>query len=336
MKSFYNEIELFKICSTGNINHVKETFMNLSKTEIEAIKDTQDASCLHYAARYGHVKTLEYFIFQKNISPFLVSKVGATILHDAAVKGQVKVIDWILKNTDLNLTLKDNDGATIVHLASKFDQLELIESILENHGNKSFKEQTYNGATCLHFACATNSFKTLIRLVKAVPNLVNAQMMNGVTPFYLAVQENNFPIAKFLSKSGANVHVKAMDGMNPLHVACQNGNLTIARYLLEEYETNINEHDFNGSTPLHFACLQNSVPLVSFLLMKEAKIIIDKAGNSALHDCATNGNIEIARLLISKNFDVSLKNKRNMNCVDIAKANGHREFKQAFYSQNSY
>lgn len=330
MKTLQNEQNLLKLCSSSNMNIIKENFDHLSKTQIESIKDSQSASCLHYAARTGSIQILEYFIIQKNISAFLVSKVGATILHDAAVKGQIKTIEWILKNTDLNISVKDTDGATIIHLASKFDQLELIEWILDTYGNLYFKEQTYNGATCLHFACATNSFKTIVRLTTAVPSLVNMQMMNGVTPFYLVVQEDNFPAAKYLSKAGSNVHIKANDSMTPLHVACQNGSLIIAQYLCEEYMENVNEYDFNGSTPLHFACVKNSVKLVAYLLVNNAKILVDKSGNSPLHDCALNGHIECARLLISKNSDVSLKNKEGQNCIEIAQTNGHLKFVNEF------
>ncbi len=148
---------LLKLCSSGDLRSLHATFEPLSKTEIESIKDTQDASCLHYAARHGHTSALDYFISHKNISPFLVSKVGATCLHDAAVRGQTAVVEWILEHTDLNMLVKDNDGATPAHLAAKFDQLELIDWILANRGTGPFKEQAYNGATCLHFACASGA-----------------------------------------------------------------------------------------------------------------------------------------------------------------------------------
>ena len=40
-----------KLCSSGNMNIVRENFDPLSKTEIESIKDTQNATCLHYAGK---------------------------------------------------------------------------------------------------------------------------------------------------------------------------------------------------------------------------------------------------------------------------------------------
>ena len=77
-------------------------------------------------------------------------------------------------------------GATILHLAAKFDRISLIEWILDREGVKAAKVQTYNGASCLHFACATGSFQAVKIILQAVPNYINLQMVNGVTPAYLS------------------------------------------------------------------------------------------------------------------------------------------------------
>ncbi len=76
-------------------------------------------------------------------------------------------------------------GASLMHIAAKFDQVELIDWIIQYEGIKTIKEQMYNGATCLHFACATNSVRSMKKIVQTVPSLINIQMMNGVTALYL-------------------------------------------------------------------------------------------------------------------------------------------------------
>jgi len=72
-----------------------------------------------------------------------------------------------------------------MHLAAKFDQIELVEWIINYEGVRSIKELMYNGASCLHFACASSSFRCIKKIIEAVPSLVNNQMMNGVTSLYL-------------------------------------------------------------------------------------------------------------------------------------------------------
>ena len=72
-----------------------------------------------------------------------------------------------------------------MHLAAKFDQANLVKWILKSDNGQSAKVQTYNGATCLHFAVVTNAVNSLKILLEIVPSLVNVQMANGVTPVYL-------------------------------------------------------------------------------------------------------------------------------------------------------
>lgn len=187
---------------------------------------------MHHASRNGCLNILDYLINEKNVCPLLVSEVGATCLHDAAVKGQIEVIKWLLKNTSLTTSFKDSNGATIWHLSSKFDQVELIDWLIEFEGNRGAKATTFNGATCHHFAASSSAFKSLRRLIQIVPNYVNSQMMNGVTPIYFAIQESNIPIVKYLIKYGANINLRAEDGMNSIHVACQNGDLDMVRMLV--------------------------------------------------------------------------------------------------------
>lgn len=123
--------------------------------------------------------------------------------------------------------------------------------------------------------------------------------------FYLAVQENNFSVVKFLSKVGADIHLRDTDGMSPLHVACQNGNLIIAKYLLDANISYANDVTFNGSTPLHFASTKNAIDLVGYLLVSDSKILQNKNGNTPLHDCAIHGNIEVMTLMNKKFYKFS-------------------------------
>lgn len=68
--------------------------------------------------------------------------------------------------------------------------------------------------------------------------------------------------------------------------------------------------------------------LVAYLLNHGARILIDKFGNSPLHDSAVGGHIECARLLIANGCDCSLKDNDNMTCSQIAESNGFTEYSQ--------
>ena len=321
-----NSEEILRLCTKGDLARLRELLGNLSAEQIETIRDNHKASCLHYAARAGSINVLEYLVLEKNLSAHLVSEIGATCLHDAGVKGDLSVIEWIVKNTTLNLLSKDSDGATIAHLASKFNHLSILEWLYDVEGVSSLKQQTYNGATCMHFAVASNSFECLKKLVELVPSLVNIQMSNGVTPIYLAVQENSINLTKFLLYHGANFYIKASDGMCTVHVACQNGNLEMIKILYERYNINLNIKDYNGATTLHYASNFGDCKLVAYLLSNGAQIVQDKFGNTPLHDAAIGGNIECARYLVGSNCDPSLRDHEGKTAADIAESLGHVSF----------
>lgn len=258
----------------------------------------------------------------------MVSEVGATCLHDAAVKGRIKTIEWLLKNTKLSSSCKDSNGATIWHLSSKFDQIDLIDWLIGFEGTEGAEAFTFNGATCHHFAASANAVRCLKRLIQIIPSYVNIQMVNGITPIYLSIQEKNIPITKLLLRSGANLNLRAEEGMSVIHLACQNGDLTMIQLLKEEFRASLNETDQNGASSLHYACVNGNAELVAYLLNNNVEIRADKFGNSPLHDAALNGHIECARLLIACEIDVNIKDNKGMSASELAESNGFKDLAQ--------
>lgn len=66
--------------------------------------------------------------------------------------------------------------------------------------------------------------------------------------------------------------------------------------------------------------------LAAYLLSNGAEIVVDKFGNTPLHDCAIGGFVECARLLIASGCDASLRDNQEMTSADLAEAHGHKDF----------
>ena len=85
----------------------------------------------------------------------------------------------------------------------------------------------------------------------------------------------------------------------------------------------------SGSCCLHFACHKDSSSLViaKSLLSHGANPDVHEMqyGCTPLHYCATAGNIEFCKLLISKGAQVSSVDYYNMTCVDYARDSGNVE-----------
>lgn len=86
---------------------------------LQGLHDDFGATCVHYAARGGHVKVLDFLVNKCTMRANVRSFVGATPAHDAAAMGKLPALVWLLRNTDCTLWDRDKDGATVLHIAAR-------------------------------------------------------------------------------------------------------------------------------------------------------------------------------------------------------------------------
>ena len=73
----------------------------------------------------------------------------------------------------------------VLHIASKYGQNRFIEWYFKYFDLQDAALKTNNGATCLHFACASGSYMCVKNIVAAAPETINIKTKNGLTPIYL-------------------------------------------------------------------------------------------------------------------------------------------------------
>lgn len=123
---------LFEACERGDLQTLKSYLNSLSSSDIKLIRDEQQATLVHYAARYGHIYILEYLVKIKNLDiNQLRTEHGATCAHDAAVCDQVGTLNYIFHYQQyddcneydlfhkLRWTVRDEQGNTPLHLGKK-------------------------------------------------------------------------------------------------------------------------------------------------------------------------------------------------------------------------
>lgn len=105
----------------------------------------------------------------------------------------------------------------------------------------------------------------------------------GQTPLYWACTRQNYKMARYLIKNGANPNIPNKYGIAPLHVASYYGNLKLVKLLIRNGAIVDCLTKYNA-TPLNIACTEERSDVITYLLKKNANTFIeDDNGVCAFH-----------------------------------------------------
>lgn len=93
----------------------------------------------------------------------------------------------------------------------------------------------FQGCTCLHWAAGTNQVETIRYLVtrRGVPvDICATKKARGRSPLHYAARNGSLEAAQLLVEMGANVNVRAKNGVSPFQLAVWQNNLEICRWLV--------------------------------------------------------------------------------------------------------
>ncbi|KAL5017799.1 hypothetical protein ScPMuIL_003521 [Solemya velum] len=249
-------------------------------------------SALHLASLAGQTEVVKVLVGW-GANPNLQTKSGFTPLYMASQENHVEVVKFLLENgasqtlttTDgfspLAVALQQNHSAVVsvlmdndaisrklkpaLHIAAKKDDLVAAKLLLEQ---SSVDQQTEDGSTALHMACAYGKDKMAKYLIHHGAN-VNIKAKNGLTPLHIAAQLDEVNIAQILAENGAEVDVQTQAGYTPLHTACHFGQINMVRFLLDHHAS-ISSTTKMGYTPIHHAAQQTDASIVILLLDNDA------------------------------------------------------------------
>ena len=123
---------------------------------------------------------------------------------------------------------------------------------------------------------------------------------DGMAPLYIAAQEGQLEVVRFLLGSGANKDQGTTDdGATPLYIAAQEGHLEVVRFLVESGANKDQGRTDNGATPLFVAAQIGHLEVVRFLVEsganKDQGRTID--GATPLIIASQNGHGEVVRFI---------------------------------------
>ena len=215
----------------------------------------------------------------------------------------------------------------------------------------------------IHNASYNGDIKTIKKLIKGKPELINSRNSYGRFPLGMAAQTGQFEVVKFLISKGADIKMNR-NGVTALHnAAIYGGNLDVINLLLNK-GADINAKTRSGETPLNYAVSGKQKKIAELLIKKGGEInlknqnlthllnlsasggikkIVDlilkkgvnlryrsRNGSTLLHSAAEGGITEFVKLLLSKGLKPERANVYGHTPLHFAAREGHREIIELF------
>ncbi|XP_065334532.1 uncharacterized protein LOC135935876 [Cloeon dipterum] len=327
---------------------------------------------------------MDYFLLLQKSDINMTDERGKTALHCAAERGYLERVQELV-NAGANIQAVDENGWNAFHFACSSvryfdddDEMNEIHDItvqiiqkLHSTDSQLAKEKTGRGQTGLHIHLKFSycSVKVTRFLVEEIGVDVKAKDNNGCTALRIAVNEAKDSVDYLMEKDidlevktkrgrtclhfaaergdldalqtwielGGDFNVVDEKGMTALHIAAENGHLQFVKKFLvcatEEVQNQdlgegcvgsklkerLNRCDNEGRTALQLAAESGNVDLVKLLLENNADLThADKVGRTPLHLAAESGNVDLVEWLLKNNADLTQMDMKGKNAIHYA------------------
>jgi ankyrin repeat protein len=211
------------------------------------------------------------------------------------------LLEYILKKgSDPNSSCGD---VTNLGKACKIDCFDSVRCLLQNGANVNGRGA--KGTTPLMLTYSNMDLRIATLLVSSGAN-VNQKDDQGWTALLYASHYGNLELVQFLHKSGADISLENDVGSTALTEAHQH--TSIIKYLLDN-GANINHKGENDSTILFRTCFHGNYEGALYLIENGADVngVTEFEHFTPLHGAAFIGHVEIVKLLLSSNANLTLK-----------------------------
>ncbi|KAJ3699990.1 hypothetical protein LUZ61_003695 [Rhynchospora tenuis] len=249
---------------TGNLdllkkisNQLDEEGKGMAKT-IEAVKDGNNRTALHFAAREGKTEICEFLLGELKLEADVRDDEGETPLIHAARQGHVDTVKYLLEQ-GANPSASSNLGATALHHAAGIGNIEIMELVI----SKGVDVESQSDAGTPLIWSAGHDQPESVKLLLKHNAKANSETDDGITPLLSAVAAGSIQCLQLLIEAGANPNINA-GGATPLHVAADVGNVEVIRCLLNA-GADPNASDDEGFKPIQVAALRENREVVEIL-----------------------------------------------------------------------
>jgi ankyrin repeat protein len=224
---------------------------------------------------------------------------GSTALHWAAERDDLEMADQLLR-AGARVAARTREGVTPLQLAATNGSAAMIDRLLKAGADPN-APLTTAGDTAVMMAARTGKADAIRVLVEAGGNVNAAETWGGTTALMWAVSEGHADAARLLIAAGADVNARSH------YVAAANGRGFEGRTPLSN-STGAKPAEFASGwlTPLTLAAREGDVEIARILISAGADVdAVTGDGKTALAMAIFNGNYEVASFLVDSRADVN-------------------------------
>jgi ankyrin repeat protein len=283
-------------------------------------KDYWGKTALMCACLYGHEKVAA-FLVENGASINAKDKGGWTPMMFAARNGFTNVVG-LLSDRGADVGSRDEREYTALMHAIEEERIDTARLMIRKGADP--KTQIRNIGSLLPNAAKMGMYKIVKFVVEEGTDIDSLDTDTvdgkGITALAYAIHKNDFGMAKFLLKHGANIDKADQYDRTPLMRAVEQGDAKAVSFILEngadpDLESNI------GKTALMMAARDGNLEMAKLLVEKGASIEIEC--KSALIEALDNRHDDIAKFLIMNGANVNAKDGYDVTALMHALANGN-------------
>lgn len=226
---------------------------------------------VHRACFNKNLAFVEKLIAQK-LKVTELDKDSNTMLHWAASSGSEEIVQLLL-DKKADIAAQNNIGNYALHCAAYAGHLAVCNLLVA--GKKvNVNLENVKKLTPLHEAVSRGHVE-IVQLLISKGAIVDCADRADVTPFELALYENQIDCGIALINAGANAVRTYKDGDDDqgyttlLQYAIAKGFDKLVPVMVQASLTHLNTEDIHGRTPLHNAVLNKNITLVQVLTAKQ-------------------------------------------------------------------
>ena len=277
---------------------------------------------LHICCQFGFYDLIELLIQNGASKEVLCETNKFPPVFYAVIGNHKKVVDLMLLSEKLKENELKESYRMVLRTSSEYGRKKLllhsiykggqVNKIVKKNNSENENEDIYEES-----ALSISSKKGIIKIVKAlIKSSANIELKDHFGPTLLeAIQFARTEIINFLILKNANINaVNIRNNRTPLIMASSSKyyDLYSINKLLLDRGANANKADSENRTPLMFATHNNKIDSVKLLLAYNANVNAkNSSGYSSLDMALENKNEEIYNLLLNKQKEEELKERKN-------------------------